>query len=71
MGQWVRENPVHAIGRQALGEGYYRAGRLDEAQALYESALAELTKAVRPQMSFVERGDAEALLKRFQSAEAD
>ena len=39
---WVATNPSHAIGRQALAEGYFRAGDLDRARSLYEEVLTEV-----------------------------
>jgi putative PEP-CTERM system TPR-repeat lipoprotein len=38
---WVEEHPDDAIARQALAEGHFRAGRLNEAQALYEQVLVQ------------------------------
>lgn len=38
---WIKKHPNDEIARQALAEGLYRAGRIEDAQAIYRKALAE------------------------------
>jgi len=39
--EWLEERPQDVIVRQALAEGYFRAGRFEEAQTLFEQSLRE------------------------------
>lgn len=42
LGGWVEKHPDDTIARQALAEAFFRAGRLDEAQELFEQTFAEV-----------------------------